>query len=381
MDDLTLLRDFRAELDDGDPRARAAAWRELEAVLEPSPPPPARPTRAPRRSLLVVAGVGTVAAIVAGILVLGSGPTTQPAAAEALHRTGAVAASGDGVPALNAGPGQFYFTRMKTVEFEGWIPGGETADGPITSQPGGFSALIPTDTEYWTSPEGGGRTRQSMGTPQFLSSSEQSRWEQAGSPLPLGFDPRYDEPLLHEAEQQGNRRYLETSRGVLDVEDPKSGNGIIHPDLSNVPTDPKQLRLAIQSGHAPGISEPGEQPLGPDMTAQVLEGLLTPTYPNAGPALRAAAFDALAEMPGFTLDRDATDLLGRSGYSISRDRGHGKVEEFIFDPATSKPLGERLVLAEPEQEPYWHGYEAGLTLRDVAYLQPKVVDSTGEPAE
>jgi hypothetical protein len=328
-----------------------------------------------------VAGVGALAAIVGGILVLGSGPNAQPAAAEALHQTAAVAASGEGVPALQAGPDQYYFIKMKAVEFEGWIPGGETADGPITSQPGGFSALIPKDTEYWTSPEGGGRIRETLGTPQFLSDSERSRWEQAGSPLPLEFDPRYDQPLLEQAQEEGTRKYLETSRGVLDVEDPKSGAGIIHPDLSNVPTDPKELRIAIQSGRAPGISEPGEKPLGPDVTAQVLEGLLTPTYPNASPALRAAAFNALAEMPGFTLDRNATDLLGRTGYAISRDRGHGMREEFIFDPTTSKPLGERIVLAEPEQEPYWHGYEAGLALHDVAYLQSKVVDSTGEPAE
>jgi hypothetical protein len=29
MDDLTLIRSFRAERADGDPRARAAAWRAL----------------------------------------------------------------------------------------------------------------------------------------------------------------------------------------------------------------------------------------------------------------------------------------------------------------------------------------------------------------
>ena len=113
------------------------------------------------------------------------------------------------------------------------------------------------------------------------------------------------------------------------------------------------------------------------MTIQVLEGLLG--RPNASPALRAAAFNALAEIPGFALDRNATDLVGRAGYAISYDKGHGMREEFIFDPATSKLLGERIVLAEPE--PYWQEYEAGLAIRDVAYLQSKVVDSTNETAE
>lgn len=42
-------------------------------------------------------------------------------------------------------------------------------------------------------------------------------------------------------------------------------------------------------------------------------------------------------------------------------------------------LGERVVLAGPGQNLVeWKGIEAGLTLRDVAYLQSKVVDSTHE---
>ena len=383
MDDLTLLRNFRAERDDGDPRVRAAAWRELEAMFEPASAPPASPTRSPRRGLLALAGAGMLAAIVAGILVLSSGPTAQPAAAEVLHQTAVIAASGEGAPALQAEPAQYYFTKMKKVEFEGWIPGGETADAPITSQPGGFSGLIPSDSEYWISPGGGDRVRETMGTPQFLSSAEQSHWEQAGSPLPLGFDPRYDQALVQEAEEETSRHYLETSRGVLDVEDPRPGDGSasesIYPDLSNAPTDPKELRIAIQSRRAPGISEPGEKPLGTMETIEDLAGLLS--HPNAGPALRAAAFNALAELPGIELDRDATDLVGRTGYAISYDKGHGMRDEFIFDPATSRLLGERTVLADPGHEPQWRGYQAGLTIRDVAYLQSTLVDSTGEPAE
>jgi hypothetical protein len=385
MDDLTLIRDFRAERDDGDPRARDAAWRELEAMFEPASAPPASPTRSPRRGLLALAGAGALAAIVAGILVLGSGPTAQPAAAEVLHQAAVVAASGEGVPALSATPDQYYFTKMKAVEFEGWIPGGVSVPGgPVTSQHGGFSAQVPKETEAWLSPQGGDRIRQTMGTPKFLSSAEQIRWEQAGSPLPLGFDPRYDKALVEASEEGGDRRYLEQARGVLDVEDPKPNGGSgpeNFPDLSNVPTDPKQLRLAIQSGQAPGISEPGGHPLGLKETTEDLEGLLTLTHPNASPALRAAAFNALAEIPGFELNRDATDLLGRAGYGISYDRGHGERAEFIIDPQTSKFLGERIVLADPGLEPQWKGYEAGLTIRDVAYLQSAVVDSTGEPAE
>ncbi len=382
MDDLSLIRSFRAECDDGDPRARAAAWQELEARFAPASAPAPGPTRSRRRGIFALAGVAALAAIAAGILVLSSGPAAQPAAAEVLHQTAAVAASSEGVPALQARPGQYYFSKMKIIEFQGWSPGGYVVSGAPTSQSGGFSALIPTDWELWRSPQGGERSRQTMGAPRFLASSEQGRWERAGSPLPLGFDPRYDKTLVQGSEGIGNRHYLDQSRGVLDYEDPTSSGGSSpenFPDLSNLPTDPKQLRLAIQSGRAPGLTQSGEQPLGPMETIEEIEGLLTPSHPNASPALRAAAFNALAELPGFKLNLDATDLVGRSGYGISYDRGNGERQEFIFDPATSEPLGERSVLVDPEQEPQWKGYEAGLTTRDVAYLQSVVVDSTREP--
>ena len=382
MDDLTLLRSFRAERDDGDPRARAAAWRELEAMFEPASAPPASPTRSPRRSLLALVGIGVLAAIVAGVLVLSSGPSAQPAAAEVLHQTAVVAASGEGAPALQAGPGQYYFTKRKELEFKGWYPGSYEVPGGRATRPGGFSALVPSESEWWISPEGGSRTRQTIGTPRFLSSAEQSRWEEARSPLPSAFEPARQAELQRLASGSGER-FLEMSRGVLDVENPRP-NGetnpeLVYPDLSRAPTDPEQLRLAIQNGRAPGISEPGEMPLGTDGTIEDLAGLLS--HPNASPALRAAAFNALAEMPEVELDRDATDLVGRAGYAISYDRGHGLRDAFIFDPATSELLGERTVLADPGQDPVeWKGVEAGLTIRDVAYLQSKVVDSTREPA-
>lgn len=378
MDDLTLLRSFRAECADEDPRPRAAAWRALEARFAPASVPASSPTRS-RRGLLALTGSGAIAVAVAGILILSSGRTAQPAAAEILHRTAAVAASGDGAPTLRAGPGQYYFTKRKELEFKGWYPGSYEVPEGRASRPGGFSALVPSESEWWASPEGGSRIRQTIGTPKFLSSAEQSRWEEAGSPLPSAFEPTRQEELQRLASGSGER-FLEMRRGVLDVEHPKPNGAnpeLVYPDLSGVPTDPAELRLAIQNHQVPGVSgEPGK-PLGSQETIEDLGGLLS--HPNASPALRAAAFNALAELPGVVLNRDATDLVGRSGYAIGYSQGHGLRIELIVDPQTSMLLDERVVLADPEQDPEeWRGYEAGLTIRDVAYLQSKVVDSTNE---
>jgi hypothetical protein len=376
MDDLTLIRSFRAEWADGDPRARAAAWRELEAKFDlAAPTAPGTPTRAPRRGLLALASAGAVTAALAGFLVLSSGPSAQPAAAEVLHQTAVVAASGEGAPALEAGPGQYYFTKSKEVEFMGWYPGSYSIVGGPATRPVGFSALVPKETEFWLSPEGGSRARETLGTPRFLSDAEQTRWEEADSPLPKGFDPRY-EPSQEEAGAQVFKRSL----GVLEVEAARPQSSPENfPDLSMTPTDPRELRLAIRTGQAPGVSEPWGSPVGVDVMIQSLTGILS--RPNASPALRAAAFNALAQLPGFELDRDATDLVGRRGYAISYDQtNNGNREEVIIDPATSALLGERTILtAGSLEEPQWKGYRAGLTIRDVVYLQSKVVDSTREP--
>jgi hypothetical protein len=376
MDDLTLLRSFRAERDDGDPRARAAAWGELEAMFEPASTAPASPARSPRRGLLALAGAGTLAAVAVAALILSSGSATEPAAAEVLHQTAAVAASGEGAPALQAGSGQYYFMKTKELELKGWYPGSYEVPGAPTSRQGGFTALVPSESEWWLSPEGGSRTRTTLGKLRFLSGDEESRWEAAGSPLPSNFEPSRQAELGLGSES--GVRLLESRPGVVDLEHLQSDGGAspgLYPDLSKAPTDPEALRAAVENREVAGYSEPGN-PLDAQETIEDLTGLLS--RPNASPALRAAAFNAVAEMAGVELDRSATDLVGRTGFAVSYDRGHGIRDEYIFDPRTSESLGERTVLVDPSGEPQWKGYEAGLTIRDVAFLESGVVDSTRE---
>ena len=248
MDDLTLLRSFRAERADGDPRARAAAWQALEARFDPATPTAAAsPARSPRRGLLALAGAGAIVLIV-GLLALSSGPTAQPAAAEVLRHTAAVAATTGTPYETGPGPGQYFYSRTKALEFEGWIPHGLVVpNAPVTSQPGGFSAVLPIDREVWMSPKGGDRIRETMGAPRFLSSAEQGRWEQAGSPLPVPFDLSPREAAQRKADVGGHLlaisgNVLELRRGVVDIEHPRPEGGPaseIYPDLSGVPTDPR----------------------------------------------------------------------------------------------------------------------------------------------
>jgi hypothetical protein len=386
MDELTVMRSFRAERVKQNPTARAAAWQALEARFDPPPAASATPARSGglffrRRHLLAFAGAGAVAAAVAGILVLSSGPTAQPAAAEILHKTAAVAAASD-APAEIPGPGQFFYTKFKRLELEGWIPvDSASADEPlgmrggVLDRPGAFNALMPTTQEWWTAPNGAGRIREVAGTPQFLTKEERSRWEAAGSRLPAPFDPEYQQkyPLAFEGA-------LELRRGVVDTEHPKM-KGFHFPATSSLPTEPKALRHAVESNqisvHGFNLMYPSAKRLDSERTIAELFNILREGNPSA--QLRTAAFNALAELPGIEVHTDATDFLGRQGDAIrSIDPKTGGGTEFIFDPGTSALLAERSFLGDRERSPYLKGLPAGLTLRETAYLETGVVDSTGE---
>ncbi|HEX6603146.1 MAG TPA: hypothetical protein VF030_10945 [Solirubrobacterales bacterium] len=249
MNDLTLLREFRAERVEEDPQARAAAWRGLEARFEIAAPgamatPAPRRALFPRRRLLAFAAVMALAATLAGVVVLDSGPTAQKAAARILHETAAVAAASD-EPAELPQPGQFYYRKFTRLELQSWVPGGTVMGGGVLTRPGAFTALMPTTQESWTAPDGAGRVRELAGTPQFLSDAERRRWEAAGSRLPAPFDPEYQ------------RKYrlafgaaLEAGRGVVDRE-VAALEGFRFPDTSDLPTEPEALRLAVESNQIP----------------------------------------------------------------------------------------------------------------------------------
>jgi hypothetical protein len=383
MDDLTIMRSFRAERVKPNFTARAAARRALEDRFEPAPSAAAAiaPRRGPRhfsgrRRLLAFAAAGAIAATVAGTLVLSSGPTAQSASAEILHET-AVAASSADAPAASPlpGPGQFYYRKFKRLELQSWIPGGAGMAGGVMTRPGAFKALMPTTQEWWTALDGAGRTREIAGTPQFLTKAERTRWEAAGSRLPAPFDPEYQSkyPLAY-----GDA--LEADRGVVDTEHAKL-KGFRFPDTSQLPTEPEALRLAVESNRIShegfNLANPSAERLDTGRTIAELFNILSEGNPMT-PQLRAGVFDALAELPGIHVDTEATDFLGRHGYAIrSGDRSGGSTE-FIFDPETSEMLAQRDILGDPGQSAFLKGIPAGTTIRETAFLESAIVDSTDE---
>lgn len=305
----------------------------------------------------------------------------KPLAAPA-HSIGSIAipqsaeARGSGSTAEPPGPGQFLFTKTKVVQLQGWEPDGPGA-GP-RDKPRRFTAnllgpagnalpaLVPTLKEVWMTRDGKTRERETLGRIEFLSAGDQRRWEEAGSPPPFAYDP-----AEHEVKRDGSGRLVKeyASQGW------RGRHEFVNlRKLSRLPTEPEVLRLAIEnrSGESPPAEASPADSYRGSATAERLFEILE--EPIASPALRTAAFEALAEIPGIGLERDVTDVAGRHGDAITwvRDQGFGR--RLIFDPGTSRVLAGAEMIFDADAAGY-PGIPDGTVFRETAYLQSRIVDS------
>jgi len=321
---------------------------------------------------------------------IGGGPGYAPSGDEALPqaaiaadlRQAAIAAeASDTQVEAPPAPGQFLHTKTKVVQLQGWLPeSSETRPaGPranpryftanLAGSPGVRSALVPTLKEVWMAPDGTTRERETLGRVDFLSDADQSLWEGAGSPPPFAYDP--DE---HQVSRDSSGR-LEKEFAAQSWRGRRVFSHVSQ--LSEAPTEPEALRLALEhrrGGGSPVDPSPADSLRGGATVERLLEIL---SEPIAGPALRAAAFKALAEIPGLGFERDVADVAGRKGDAISwvRERGFG--HRFIFDPRTSRILSEAEMILGPQAADEY-GAPAGTPYRETAYLESGIVDSIRE---
>lgn len=401
MDDLTVLLKFRAERDIEPPEARDAVWRALDARMEATAAEarifgealagssaPARSANrrrgllSRRHRLLLFAGAAAGAAALAGVLVLNSGPTAQPAsAAEILHRT--AAAASEASPTSVPGPGEFLFRKEQRLELEGWrhpLPP-RSADVPVAGTGGtmsgadAFNALMPRTVESWIGQNGGGRSRELAGAPQFWSSEEEARWKAAGSPLPPPFDAEYQQRY-----RSAFRDARELDSHVVDRET-RGWSDFHFPDTAKLPTEPEALRRAVEANEIEvvgfNLMFGKATHLDTEQTTEELINLLLEGAPT--PQLQAAIFDALAELPGMAVETGASDGLGRHGDAIRLPVEQGIREEYLFDPTSGEVLASRGVLVDPAAAPSnIDELPAGTTISERDYIEEATVDSIDE---
>jgi hypothetical protein len=147
--------------------------------------------------------------------------------------------------------------------------------------------------------------------------------------------------------------------------------------LSSLPTEPEALRLKAENRHggdSPVDPSPADSPRGGATVERLLSIL---SEPLASAALRAAAFNALAEIPDIGLERNVADAAGRRGDAIGWVRESGFGRRYIFDPHTGKIFARAEMIYGGK-----HAEEDGVppetVFRETAYLRSGIVDSTHE---
>jgi hypothetical protein len=311
-----------------------------------------------------------------GYIPRGEKALPQAAVAADLRQAAGSAAGSDTPVEAAPASGQFLYTKTKVVQLQGWLPKGHGKGSrshpryfvPI-NDPSARYALVPVLKEVWTAPDGKAHVRETLGRVDFLSSTNQRLWEDAGSPPPWAFDPSE-----HDVSRDGSGRRLKDFAA-------KSFRGrhefTYLSRLSQLPTEPEALRLAVEhrsGGGSPVDPSPANSPRGGATVERLLEIL---SEPITSPALRAAAFNALAEIPGIGFERNVADGAGRRGDAIGWVRESGFGRRFIFDPRTGKVLAEAEMIFGPKATDEY-GAPAGTPYRETAYLQSEIVDSTRE---
>lgn len=229
-------------------------------------------------------------------------------------------------PAVTPGPGQFVYTKSESV-YEA-----------VTATQQGFVpiAFQPSTREIWISPDGSGRILDSSGH--------------------LFFARHADAVYYYNA----YRNQMDLMNGHVS-DDHEGDLGYI--DLSNVPTDPTQLKQLIDSrkleGGPPGNAE----------TFQIIGDLLRDT--SAPPAVRSALYTIVSQLPGVELIGPTHDQIGRPGTGVAYV-SRGLRNELIFDPQTAALLGEQQSIVETSR---WNPFPPGSVIGWAAYLASGVVDS------
>lgn len=229
-------------------------------------------------------------------------------------------------PAVTPGPGQFVYTKSESVY--------ET----VTASPHGFVpiAFQPSTREIWISPDGSGRILDDSGH--------------------LFFARHADAVYYYNA----YRNQMDLMNGHVS-DDHEGDLGYI--DLSDVPTDPAQLKQLIDSrkleGGPPGNAE----------TFQIIGDLLRDT--SAPPAVRSALYTVVSELPGVELIGPTHDQIGRPGTGVAYV-SRGLRNELIFDPQTSALLAEQQSVVETSR---WNPFPPGSVIGWAAYLASGIVNS------
>ncbi len=196
-----------------------------------------------------------------------------------------------------------------------------------------------------------------------LTAADKARWNAAGSPRTVTLEAGHKDG--------GPRSYtLGTDRPTVmrtnvggDIYAVGPDN-VSYEDLQALPSTSKELRSYLEGLYT---RESSADSAGAGRTAFVLRQAGNLATMPVKPAVRAAAYRVMAELPGVRVVGHVTDPLGREGVGVEfpdayRTPAGTTKQRLVIDPSTGAMLCEQDLLVEPSAGAKEVGLEAGATL-------------------
>jgi hypothetical protein len=336
--DLELVRKLHPVLArDGDAaaaeRARAALLAEIDRAAVADPP-------RRRRGLAPLGLAAALAAVAAGIVLavsLRGGAANPPsAAALVLQRAARVAEAADGPRELR--PGEYWY--VKSI----WTtPGVQLAEPTGRASDTIVNALSTYERQAWIGLDRPGRVESHVVGPiTFLSTAARRQWIRAGRPREL---PGYHGTLPPNAFIMPYRKLL------------------------SLPTNVNALWQLLYREAGKGSAAWKRH----EMFTEIGDLLREDPIPAK---VRAALYLVAARIPDIQVLGPARDGIGRPALAIAlNDTLYGERSELLFDPKSSRLLGERTVVVRP---PSAYHVKPGIVQESATYLTSGIVERIGQ---
>jgi len=344
MNEMEQLTRFREHVPVPGDETVARALAELRIAGAGTPakqPAPQRERRDRRRwSVLLAAALAALALVVAlpAILPLGGPGAPDPAAANVLHDLAQIARHAAAEPA--PGPGQYVYMEVMDTQTNLFVSG----DAQYR-----FVYTEPLTQQRWLGVDGSGRFVTTVGQPTFATPQDEATYQ----------------AYIDSKGAQTDKWTFDWGRSSVERYAP---GDLSYRDTSSLPTDVEQLRRLIEDRQIV------DGPEGDWETFVLATDLIRDSY--AGPDLRAALYEVMAQTPGIELVGPTTDAAGRDGIALASTH-NGVRNEVVFDRKTAKILEERMVILSNDDAdrvsqnggPGTYGYaRAGQTLFVATYL-------------
>ncbi|MFD6287058.1 CU044_5270 family protein [Streptomyces sp. NPDC060205] len=200
--------------------------------------------------------------------------------------------------------------------------------------------------------------------------ADEARWLAAGSPTTVEAAAKKADNLATLGYTMGTRPPMVMRTDADDKIYALGPQNITYQDVRELPADTGELRRLLEKLYA---RDSGAE-AGDGRNAYVLRQAANLITMPVKPAVRAAAYRVMAELPGVRALGRVTDPLGREGVGFTfpgtASTPLGRVEQrLVVDPSTGEMLAEQSVLAEPSARAEEAGLDAGTTVNYSATIR------------